>query len=158
MQRNAYFGPRTELSCTRRSLPRESIMLIWSPVQTRITVPSKFFAPDAPDGAGAPFGLSLDAPDEAYKPEFFSFALLSAPRRRSMAPAVDANIPACQSTTRAKPAATRCSATFPAGCKTAIGISHSSCCQAELYRTGANEYARCRRRIGSVGLERRRSG
>ena len=53
----------------------------------------------------------------AYRQSFFSLATFSAVRSRSIPP-LPASIPACQSTTRAKPTATRCSATFPAGCMT----------------------------------------
>lgn len=66
----------------------------------------------------ATFALPVEAVRElAYKQSFFSLADFSAARSRSIPPLL-ASMPACQSTTRAKPAATRNSATFPAGCMT----------------------------------------
>lgn len=55
----------------------------------------------------------------AYKQRCLSLAVFSEARRRSIAPPL-ASIPACQSTTRARPAATKCSAIFPEGWRTII--------------------------------------
>jgi hypothetical protein len=50
----------------------------------------------------------------AYRYARRSFAVFSASLRRCIPPPA-ASIPACQSTTRAKPEETRCSAMLPAG-------------------------------------------
>jgi hypothetical protein len=125
-----------ELSCTRRSFPALSTMLIWSPLQTRMTCPSIDRSPrfrvEEPGVIGFPFE---PAPFSccAYRNCFFSLAVLrrgfnsgvsglwttyaSAVRNRSMKPPA-ASIPACHSTTRARPLETRCSPTLPLGCIT----------------------------------------
>ena len=82
-----------------------------------MTVPSKV--------RGLPLVVPLDltavnadvADTLAYRHARFSFATFSEARKRFMLPPA-ASMPACQSTTRANPAATRCSATLPAGWRT----------------------------------------
>lgn len=113
-----HFGPLVELSCKRCSLPVSfSTTETWSPLHTRTTVASKVrecpplvapsVLPEVEEGTGT----------LAYRHRRCSLACFSAARRRSMPPLL-ASIPACQSTTRASPAETKNSATFPAGCST----------------------------------------
>lgn len=109
-------GARVELSCNLRSLFTSfSTTVIWSPLQTRTTVASNTFArPSAV--VVLVFAVAVGGA-LAYRHARFSLATFSAARKRSIPPPL-ANIPACQSTGRARPAATRCSATLPAGCNT----------------------------------------
>ena len=109
--RTTHFGALVELNCILLSFPSLSTTLSWSPLHTLITVPSKLL--ELPP-EGCPFVFEAAIGRFAYKQSFFSLATLSAARSRSIPPEL-ASMPACQSTTRAKPAATRCSARFPKG-------------------------------------------
>lgn len=145
-QKCTHLGPRVELNCILLSLPvSRSMTEIWSPLQILTTVASNCRALPL---TAVPFDFAEGAGALAYRHARFSFAVFSAARRRSIPPLL-ASMPACQSTTRARPAATRCSATLPAGCRTRqvsgqiVAIRMWRCCH-----TCSDEDRRWRRGCG----------